>query len=117
MSKKIEQEKPRKEQGEDGTWLRTEGLLKILPVSRRTLDRWRAEPDSVRPGGSESPAVSPFRRGADVVAHDDPRGLTCRRPTKRGLTPPRANPQERPTDGNLPRGRREAQVLGGNNSG
>ena len=42
MSKKIEQEQPRQVQGEDGTWLRTEGLLKILPVSRRTLDRWRA---------------------------------------------------------------------------
>ena len=39
MSKKIEQEQPRQVQGEDGTWLRTEGLLKILPVSRRTLDR------------------------------------------------------------------------------
>ena len=40
--KKSEQEQFRQVQGEDGTWLRTEGLLKILPVSRRTLDRWRA---------------------------------------------------------------------------
>lgn len=40
--KSGEQKKPQTGQGEDGVWLRTEGLLKILPVSRRTLDRWRA---------------------------------------------------------------------------
>ena len=26
-----------------GEWLRAEGLLKILPISRRTLDRWKAQ--------------------------------------------------------------------------
>ena len=60
MSKKIEQEKPRKEQGEDGTWLRTEGLLKILPVSRRTLDRWRAR--NMIPFVRVGPKVLMYRR-------------------------------------------------------
>ena len=58
--KKIEQEKPRQVQGEDGTWLRTEGLLKILPVSRRTLDRWRAR--NLLPFVRVGPKVLLYRR-------------------------------------------------------
>ena len=31
------------QKADGGEWLRAEGLLKILPISRRTLDRWKAQ--------------------------------------------------------------------------
>ena len=46
MRKKIEVEKVSEGAAQvapGGEWLRAKQLLKLLPISRRTLDRWKAQ--------------------------------------------------------------------------
>lgn len=46
MSKKVEVEKAREgvvQSVDSGEWMRAKQLLKMIPISSRTLDRWKAQ--------------------------------------------------------------------------